>query len=265
MAVTTGNRNTCAILDDGSVKCWGEDSQGQLGNGATSGNQPSPVSVDVGTGRTAVAIDVFGYHACAVLDDASMKCWGSDGAQQLGNGLGFIAQNTPGLVTGSHTWDVTSTTSSASADTAGDATVSACLDGWSSCTTASDWTVDASLFGINSTTMAMAVDLDQNHYLAYNSSNGLMLTGVGAAGTVPPTTPCGRMALRKLTCIGRLPASCMRRFATPATATSGWSAPTVSVRVGMNVDLDGDGWLGIDEQACGTDAHDVVHAFRRGR
>ena len=188
VAVATGNRNTCAILDDGSVKCWGDDTLGQLGNGATSGNQPSPVSVDVGTGRTAVAIDVFGYHTCAILDDASMKCWGTDGAQQLGNGAGSTAQNTPGLVTGSHTWNVTSTTSNASADTAGDATVSACLDGWSSCTTAIDWTVDASLPGINSTTMAMAVDLDQNHYLAYNSSNGLMLTRVGAAGTAPPTT-----------------------------------------------------------------------------
>ncbi|MGB0726641.1 MAG: RCC1 domain-containing protein, partial [Candidatus Poseidoniaceae archaeon] len=78
VAVTTGNRNTCAILDDGSVKCWGEDNQGQLGNGASYTDQPSPVSVDLGTGRTAVAIDVFGYHTCAILDDASMKCWGSD-------------------------------------------------------------------------------------------------------------------------------------------------------------------------------------------
>ena len=169
VAVAAGNRNTCAILDDGSVKCWGEDSQGQLGNGAsTTANQPSPVSVDLGTGRTAVAIDIFGHHTCAILDDASMKCWGLDAAGNVGNGNSATTNyHTPTLVSGSHNWDVTSTTSNASADTAGDATVSACLDGWSSCTTAIDWTVDASLSGINSTTMAMAVDLDQNHYLAY--------------------------------------------------------------------------------------------------
>ncbi len=257
VAVATGNRNTCAILDDGSVKCWGEDSQGQLGNGATSGNQPSPVSVDVGTGRTAVAIDVFGYHACAVLDDASMKCWGSDGAQQLGNGLGFIAQNTPGLVTGSHTWDVTSTTSNASADTAGDATVSACLDGWSSCTTASDWTVDASLSGINSTTMAMAVDLDQNHFLVHNSSSGAMLHRVGANGLQSSGTLLWPHAVEEISTAFTLQGDL---YTAVRNGSDGhlWLVRADAVGgIGLGVDLDGDGWLGIDELACGKDPQDA--------
>ena len=259
VAVAAGNRNTCAILDDGSVKCWGEDSQGQLGNGAsTTANQPSPVSVDLGTGRTAVAIDIFGHHTCAILDDASMKCWGLDAAGNVGNGNSATTNyHTPTLVSGSHNWDVTSTTSNASADTAGDATVSACLDGWSSCTTAIDWTVDASLSGINSTTMAMAVDLDQNHYLAYNSSNGLMLTGVGAAGTVPPTTTLWPHGVEEVDLHWSSPGVL---HAAVRNASDGhlWLVRVDGFGgVGMNVDLDGDGWLGIDEQACGTDAHDA--------
>ncbi|MGB1623947.1 MAG: hypothetical protein ACPHCZ_04530, partial [Candidatus Poseidoniaceae archaeon] len=230
----------------------------QLGNGASYTTQPSPVSVDLGTGRTAVAIDVFGYHTCAILDDASMKCWGLDASGQVGNGNSATTNfHNPTLVTGSHTWDVTSTTSNASADTAGDATVSACLNDWSSCTTASDWTVDASLSGINSTTMAMAVDLDQNHYLAYNSSNGLMLAGVDAAGTVPPTTTLWPHGVEEVDLHWSSPGVL---HAAVRNASDGhlWLVRVDGFGgVGMNVDLDGDGWLGIDEQACGTDARDA--------
>jgi len=145
----------------------------------------------------------------------------------------------------------------ASADTAGNATVSACLDGWSSCTTAGDWSVDANLSGINSTTMAMAVDLDQNHYLAYNSSNGLMLTAVGAAGTAPPTTTLWPYGVEEVDLHWSSPGVL---HAAVRNASDGhlWLVRVDGFGgIGMNVDLDGDGWLGIDEQACGTDAHDA--------
>ena len=53
---STGDYHTCAILDDGSVSCWGYGSQGQLGNGGTSDETtPTPTS-SLGVGRTAVAI-----------------------------------------------------------------------------------------------------------------------------------------------------------------------------------------------------------------
>ena len=113
VAVVAGRFNTCAILDDGSLKCWGDDSQGQLGNGAsTTVDQHSPVSVDLGTGRTAVAVNIFQtLHTCAILDDASMKCWGFDGTGGLGNGPGSTTQHSPSLVTGSYTWDNTNISS----------------------------------------------------------------------------------------------------------------------------------------------------------
>ncbi len=135
--------------------------------------------------------------------------------------------------------------------------VSACLDGWSSCTTASDWTVDTSLSGINSTTMAMAVDLDQNHYLAYTSSNGLVLTRVGASGTATPTSTLWPHGVEEVDLQWSAPGLL---YAAVRNASDGhlWLVRVSEFGgVGMNVDLDGDGWLGIDEQACGTDAHDA--------
>ena len=78
--VAAGYRHTCAILDNGDVKCWGGDYRGQLGNGgtATELNAPSSTAIDLGTGRTAVAVSAGGEHTCAILDNGEMKCWGRD-------------------------------------------------------------------------------------------------------------------------------------------------------------------------------------------
>ena len=44
-----GEYHTCAILDDGSLNCWGDDGYGQLGDGGTNTNKDTPVSVSLGT------------------------------------------------------------------------------------------------------------------------------------------------------------------------------------------------------------------------
>jgi alpha-tubulin suppressor-like RCC1 family protein len=56
--------HTCAILDNGDLKCWGRDNDGQLGDGGsnTNTNAPSSTPIDLGTGRTAVAVSA-GYYA----------------------------------------------------------------------------------------------------------------------------------------------------------------------------------------------------------
>jgi alpha-tubulin suppressor-like RCC1 family protein len=43
-------------------------------------------AVQLGTGRSAVALALGGYHSCALLDDASVKCWGSNSYGRLGLG-----------------------------------------------------------------------------------------------------------------------------------------------------------------------------------
>ena len=64
------------VLDDGSLKCWGYNNHGQLGIG-TNTNQNTPQQVSLGIGRTAVSVSAGTYHTCAVLDDGSLKCWGT--------------------------------------------------------------------------------------------------------------------------------------------------------------------------------------------
>src|SRR5690606_9674905 len=88
-----GQLHTCAMFNDGSVKCWGMNSSGQLGLGDTSNrgdgsnemgdNLPN---VDLGGGRTATDITAGATHTCAILDDGSAKCWGANNSGQLGLG-----------------------------------------------------------------------------------------------------------------------------------------------------------------------------------
>ena len=88
VAISTGSGgyHTCAILDNGELKCWGRDDYGQLGDGGTNTDQSTPVSVNLGTGRTAVAVSAGNRHTCAVLDNGDLKCWGRDNRGQLGDG-----------------------------------------------------------------------------------------------------------------------------------------------------------------------------------
>ncbi len=85
-SIYAGGHYTCAILDDASVKCWGQNDQGQLGIGSTS-NTNTPTTINtLGSGRTAVSLATAFDSVCALLDDGSVKCWGSDFDGQLGNG-----------------------------------------------------------------------------------------------------------------------------------------------------------------------------------
>ena len=88
-AVATGTDHTCVLLDDGSVRCWGHNGVGQLGQGTTSdigdNEQPDTVPpVQLGPGRTAVAITAGNAISCALLDDATVRCWGGDVYGQQG-------------------------------------------------------------------------------------------------------------------------------------------------------------------------------------
>ncbi len=91
-AVVTGGAHTCAVLDDGSVRCWGFNASGQLGLGDTAnrGAQPAQMGdalpvVNLGAGRTVVSMDAGGSHTCARLNGGVLKCWGANGSGQLGS------------------------------------------------------------------------------------------------------------------------------------------------------------------------------------
>ena len=69
MAISTGSRATCAVLDDGSVACWGGNNYGQLGDGTTTDRHTPTQTASLGSGRTAVAISAGSFHTCAVREN----------------------------------------------------------------------------------------------------------------------------------------------------------------------------------------------------
>ncbi|POM25845.1 Regulator of chromosome condensation (RCC1) repeat protein [Actinomadura rubteroloni] len=82
-AVAAGGGQSLAVLTSGTVKAWGTNSSGQLGDGTTT-NRSTPVSVPgITTGKQVAA---GGFHSLAVLTDGSVKAWGLNGSGQLGDG-----------------------------------------------------------------------------------------------------------------------------------------------------------------------------------
>jgi len=91
--IAAGLEHTCALLDNGQVKCWGHNNFGQLGLGhlQTVGDSHDQMgdalpSVDLGSGRTATFLAAGHHHNCARLDNGELKCWGYNGQGQLGLG-----------------------------------------------------------------------------------------------------------------------------------------------------------------------------------
>src|SRR5688500_19029379 len=83
--IAVGTQHTCMVTAAGGVKCWGDNSRGQLG--APSAGAFSPVPVDVtGLASGVISVAAGGAHTCAVLNPSAVKCWGSNNAGQLGDG-----------------------------------------------------------------------------------------------------------------------------------------------------------------------------------
>src|SRR6266513_178113 len=94
--VTGGGYHTCAVLQNGTVRCWGQNDYGQLGNGTTTpAAVPNNTPVEVSRITIAVAISAGGFHTCALLADGTVRCWGQNDYGQLGDGSIIEPQTRP--------------------------------------------------------------------------------------------------------------------------------------------------------------------------
>ena len=86
--IAAGSRanHACAVKEDGTVRCWGSNSSGQLGNGAGGSGQFSATPVTVSNLTDAVAVAAGAAHSCALRATGSVVCWGDNSFGALGDG-----------------------------------------------------------------------------------------------------------------------------------------------------------------------------------
>ncbi|MBX3012878.1 MAG: hypothetical protein KF832_15290 [Caldilineaceae bacterium] len=95
IALTAGASHTCALLQTGTLQCWGANANGQLGDGTTTARTlPTPVS---GLAGAVQGLAAGSEHTCAILSDGRLQCWGDNARGQLGDGT-REDRSTPTLV-----------------------------------------------------------------------------------------------------------------------------------------------------------------------
>jgi alpha-tubulin suppressor-like RCC1 family protein len=92
--ISTGDGTACALTNAGSLKCWGDNHWGQLGDGTSSGPQDcsgeacSTMPVDVtGLAPDVAAVSAGGDDTCVVTNTGSARCWGLNAEGELGDGV----------------------------------------------------------------------------------------------------------------------------------------------------------------------------------
>ena len=101
-----GDRHLCVSVSDFftglfNVSCWGDNTEGQLGNGSVGGESSVPVTVGGFTSTVAPYISAGNAHTCAIFDGAA-ACWGKNDVGQLGIGTTGASTGTATAVTGGH-------------------------------------------------------------------------------------------------------------------------------------------------------------------
>jgi alpha-tubulin suppressor-like RCC1 family protein/murein DD-endopeptidase MepM/ murein hydrolase activator NlpD len=88
-AIATGFNHSCALITSGGVKCWGWNSEGQVGDGTRGNIRSTPVSV-TGLTSSVTALSAGNSHTCALTTSGGVKCWGANASGQLGDGTTVV-------------------------------------------------------------------------------------------------------------------------------------------------------------------------------
>jgi len=182
-AISARWSHTCALMSGGGVKCWGQNLDGELGNGTnTNSNVPTDVS---GLASGVSAISAGTQHTCALTSSGGVKCWGGNWEGQLGDGT-WNSSNVP-------TTDVSGLNSGVSAISAGGYTNCALTSSGGLKSWGANWTgqlgngtniarsnVPVDVSGLASGISAISAGFD--HPCALTSSNGVKCWGSNANG-----------------------------------------------------------------------------------
>ncbi len=99
-SVSAGSDSTCGLLINGSAVCWGSNEYGQLGNSSEGGY--STTAKFVSGGYNFSKVDTGGYHACGMMANGSVLCWGRNTYGQVGDGTDGNNKNSPTFVSGTY-------------------------------------------------------------------------------------------------------------------------------------------------------------------
>lgn len=96
----TDGTGYCLITSGGGAKCWGENADGALGDGSKAASSNTAVSVKNLSNATSITGDLNNNGYCALLRAGTVKCWGYNGAGQLGDNLAVMSSDVPVPVSG---------------------------------------------------------------------------------------------------------------------------------------------------------------------
>lgn len=105
-AIAAGDSHTCAVMDSGTVKCWGSNRSGQLGTPNIVSGGPQPVDVKLFSDATDLNIVdnsdlqviTAGFrHTCVITLFHHVQCWGNNSAKELGRNSAN-SSDSPGYV-----------------------------------------------------------------------------------------------------------------------------------------------------------------------
>jgi len=85
IAIATGSRHSCALLQNKTVQCWGRNNEGQLGIGNSSTPKLTPVEVTTLNNADVIAIGASGLTTCALTGTGEVWCWGYNAYGQVGD------------------------------------------------------------------------------------------------------------------------------------------------------------------------------------